>query len=71
MFDNDFRLRKSQIAAFMVIGAGLYYLTGSFFMSLGIMLLLILGVHALALWIVKRREQKENETEEKGNEKTI
>ena len=55
----------------MVIGAGLYYLTGSFFMSLGIMLLLILGVHALALWIVKRREQKENETEEKGNEKTI
>ena len=48
MVDNDFRLRKSQIAAFMVIGAGLYYLTGSFFMSLGIMLLLILGVHSLA-----------------------
>ncbi len=56
---NDFKLRKSQIAAFMVIGAGLYYLTGSFLMSLGIMFLLILGVNLLATWIVSKREQEE------------
>lgn len=58
---DDFKIRKSQIVAFMVIGAGLYYLTGSFFMSLGIMLLLILGVNLLASWIVGRRAQKEDE----------
>ncbi|MBR1462926.1 MAG: transporter [Prevotella sp.] len=58
---DDFKIRKSQIVAFMVIGAGLYYLTGSFFMSLGIMLLLILGVNLLASWIVDRRAQKEDE----------
>ena len=58
---DDFKIRKSQIVAFMVIGAGLYYLTGSFFMSLGIMLLLILGVNLLASWIVGRRTQKEDE----------
>jgi len=37
----------------------LYYLTGSFLMSLGIMLLLILGVNLLATWIVSKREQQE------------
>lgn len=52
---EQFKLKKSRIAAFFIIGAGLYYLTSSFFMSLGIMILLIVGVHLLASWICKRR----------------
>ena len=40
---------------FIIISAGLLYLTGSWFMSLGIMILLILLDFALASWIARRR----------------
>ena len=52
---NDYKIKKSQWVMFIIISAGLLYLTGSWFMSLGIMILLILLDFALASWSARRR----------------
>ena len=52
---DQFKISWKQIAAFLVICGGLYLITSSFLISLGIMVLLIIVVNALALMVHKRR----------------
>lgn len=54
---EQFKISKKQIAAFLVICAGLYLITSSFLISLGVMVLLIIAVNAMALVVYKRRRR--------------
>lgn len=55
---EEVAISKTQIVAFLVIGAGLYFLTSSFLISIGVMIVLIVVVNALAYFINKRRREK-------------
>lgn len=61
---EQFKISKKQIAAFLVICAGLYFITSSFLMSLGVMVLLIIAVNILALVVYKRRRRATDDGEE-------
>lgn len=52
---NDFKIKKSQWVIFIIISAGLLYLTESWLMSLGIVLLLMILDFVLAKYIARRR----------------
>lgn len=52
---NDFKIKKSQWLIFIIISAGLLFITESVLMSLGIMLLLIVLDFTLARYIARRR----------------
>lgn len=58
---EQLKISKVQIAAFLIIGAGLYFLTSSFFIALGVMVALIVVVNTAALYIIRRRKKKEDE----------
>lgn len=58
---NDFKIKKWQWALYIVVSAGLLYITGSWLMSLGIMLLLILVDRLLAEYERKRRGDDEDD----------
>ena len=45
---NKYKIKKGQWVLYIVVSAGLLYITGSWLMSLGIMLLLILIDRVLA-----------------------
>lgn len=65
--DNDqFKITKTEIAAFLIIGAGLYLLTHSFLLAIGVMIVLIVAVNVLAYVINRRREKKAEEERELG-----
>lgn len=52
---NDFKIKKSQWVIFIIISAGLLYLTESLLMSLGILLLLMVLDFVLARYIAHRK----------------
>ncbi len=54
-----FKLKKSQIVMFVIICACLYYITESFFMTLGVMVLLILASYLISAWIGKKQGKEE------------
>lgn len=58
---NDFKIKKWQWALYIVVSAGLLYITGSWLMSLGIMLLLILVDRLLAECERKKRGDDEDD----------
>ena len=58
---NDFKIKKWQWALYIVVSAGLLYITGSWLMSLGIMLLLILVDRPLAEYERKKRGDDEDD----------
>ncbi len=58
---NDFKIKKWQWALYIVVSAGLLYITGSWLMSLGIMLLLILVDRLLAEYERKKRGDDEDD----------
>lgn len=58
---NDFKIKKWQWALYSVVSAGLLYITGSWLMSLGIMLLLILVDRLLAEYERKKRGDDEDD----------
>lgn len=58
---NDFKIKKWQWALYIVVSAGLLYITGSWLMSLGIMLLLILVDRLLAEYDRKKRGDDEDD----------
>lgn len=58
---NDFKIKKWQWALYIVVSAGLLYITGSWLMSLGIMLLLILVDRLLAEYERKKRGDEEDD----------
>jgi len=53
---------------FLIITFGLYLITGSFFMSLGILLLLFIGDHYAQQLENKRKEMKKKKQEDGGEE---
>lgn len=57
---NDFKIKKSQWVIFILIAAGLMFLTESWLMSLGIMLLLIVLDFVLAEYIGKKRGDEDD-----------
>ena len=57
---KDFKIKKSQWVIFILIAAGLMFLTESLLMSLGIMLLLIVLDYVLAEYIGKKRGDEED-----------
>lgn len=57
---KDFKIKKSQWLIFILISAGLMYITESWLMSLGIMLLLIVFDFVLAAYIGKKRGDKDD-----------
>jgi len=59
MDESQFKLSKLRIVSFFIICGGLYYLTSSFLMSLGIMILLIIANYLLAAWIGKKMGKEE------------
>jgi len=63
---NEFKLRPSQIIIFFLICAGLYYITESFFMALGIMVLLIIGNYVLADWIGNKWFSEKDEDDDES-----
>jgi len=52
---NDFKIKPSQWIMFIIISAGLLFITESVLMSLGILLLLIVLDFVLARYIARRR----------------
>jgi len=52
---NDFKIKPSQWIIFIIISAGLLYITESWLMSLGILLLLIVFDFCLAKYIARKR----------------
>lgn len=56
---EQLKISKVQIAAFLIIGAGLYFLTSSFFIALGIMVALIVIVNLAAHYIMRRKKRRE------------
>lgn len=63
---DQFKISKTEIAAFIIIGAGLYLMTHSFLLAIGVMIVLIVVVNALAYVINRRREKKAEEEREAG-----
>lgn len=59
MDTEQLKISKAQIAAFLVIGAGLYFLTKSFFIALGVMVALIVIVNTAAHYITNRKKREE------------
>ncbi|MCH3995465.1 MAG: transporter [Prevotella sp.] len=65
---NQKKVSKSYLARivlFLVICAGLMYLTDSFFMSLGILLVLFVLDELVRRWDVKRMQKRQCEEMEK------
>jgi len=60
-------VKFKDLIVFFIIGGGLLYITESWLMALGIMILLILIDVGLADYIVRRREKKEQE----DNDETV
>ena len=58
---NKYKIKKGQWILYIVVSAGLLYITGSWLMSLGIMLLLILLDRALAEYERKKRGGDEDD----------
>lgn len=54
-----FRIDWKKALVFLLVSAGLSYLTRSFTMSLGILLLLIVGDYVVADWVDTRRRKRE------------
>ncbi len=54
-----FRIDWKKTLVFLLVSAGLSYLTRSFTMSLGILLLLIVGDYVVADWVDTRRRKRE------------
>lgn len=57
---NDFKIKKGQWLLYIVVSAGLLYITGSWLMALGIMLLLILIDRMIAEYERKKRGEDNN-----------
>lgn len=57
---NDFKIKKGQWLLYIIVSAGLLYISGSWLMSLGIMILLILIDRLLAEYERKKRGDDEN-----------
>ena len=57
---NDFKLKKGQWLLYIVVSAGLLYITESWLMALGIMLLLILIDRMIAEYERKKRGEDNN-----------
>lgn len=57
---NDFKIKKRQWLIFIIISAGLLYITESWLMSLGIMLLLIVIDFVVADNISRKRGENED-----------
>lgn len=53
---KDYRIRPWQLVAFVIVAAGLRILTGSFLMSLGIFMILLLIDFFIVQWEKKRRD---------------
>lgn len=58
---DQFKISKVQIAAFLAIGAGLYLLTSSLLMSLGIMVVLIVAVNTIAHFVCLWKDKRDSE----------
>ena len=56
---NDFKIKRWQWVLYIVVSAGLLYITKSWPMSLGVMLLLILIDRLLAVYEKKRRGEND------------
>lgn len=66
-----FRLDWKKALVFLIVSAGLCYLTQSFAMSLGILLLLIVADYLVADWADTRRRKREwREFEEQLQQQT-
>lgn len=52
---NDFKIKPSQWIMFIIISAGLLFITESWLMSLGILLLLLVLDFTLARYIARRK----------------
>lgn len=57
---NDFKIKKGQWLLYIVVSAGLLYITESWLMALGIMLLLILMDRMIAEYERKKRGEDNN-----------
>ena len=57
---KDYRISPWQWVAFIIVAAGLRILTGSFWMALGIFMLLLLIDFFIVLWDKKRRADYES-----------
>lgn len=57
---NDFKIKKGQWLLYIVVSAGLLYITESWLMTLGIMLLLILIDRMIAEYERKKRGEDNN-----------
>lgn len=57
---NDFKIKKGQWLLYIVVSAGLLYITESWLMALGIMLLLILIDRMIAEYERKKRGDDNN-----------
>ena len=57
---KDYRISPWQWVAFIIVAAGLRILTGSFWMALGIFMLLLLVDFFIVQWDKKRREEYES-----------
>ncbi|CCY65840.1 hypothetical protein [Marseilla massiliensis] len=57
---NDFKIKKGQWLLYIVVSAGLLYITESWLMALGIMLLLILIDRMIAEYERKKRGEDNN-----------
>lgn len=66
---DRFKISKTEIAAFIIIGAGLYMLTHSFVMAIGVMVVLIVAVNVLAHVINSRRQRRAERERQEGTDK--
>jgi hypothetical protein len=57
---KDYRISPWQWVAFIIVAAGLRILTGSFWMALGIFMLLLLVDFFIVQWDKKRRDEYES-----------
>lgn len=57
---NDFKIKKGQWLLYIVVSAGLLYITESWLMALGIMLLLIIIDRMIAEYERKKRGEDNN-----------
>lgn len=57
---NDFKIKKGQWLLYIVVSVGLLYITESWLMALGIMLLLILIDRMIAEYERKKRGEDNN-----------
>lgn len=57
---KDFKIKKSQWLIFIIISAGLIYITESWLMALGIMLLLIVLDFVLAEYFGKKKGDQDD-----------